>query len=64
MAKKDTCEKTHEVYTPLKTRRGIIRFRLGCGVANDKGEVEVTLIGSPINGKLIVAPITAREPRG
>ncbi len=58
MANND-CKSTHEVFTPLDTRRRAGRFKLGCGVQNDKGEIEISLIGSPINGKLIVVPIEA-----
>lgn len=57
MANKDTVT-THEVFTPIKTRRGTLRFRLGTGVENSKGEIEVELMGSPINGKLVIIPIS------
>ncbi len=63
MANKDSA-KTHEVYTPIKTRGGTIRFKLGTGIENDKGEIQIELIGSPINGKLVVAPIdTSKDER-
>jgi hypothetical protein len=62
MANRDSA-KTHEVYTPIKTRRGLIRYKLGNGIENAKGEIEIELIGSPINGKLVVAPLSKTEPK-
>lgn len=58
MANRDS-KATHQVYTPIETPHGLIQFRLGYGVQNAKGEVEITLIGSPINGKLVLVPIQA-----
>ena len=63
MATKDSA-KTHEVYTPIRTQGGTIQFKLDTCIENDKGEIQVELIGSPINGKLVVVPIdTSKDER-
>jgi hypothetical protein len=63
MASNPHPEPTYEVFTVRQGgRKASRRFRLGCAWPGENGEIQVALVGSPINGKMTLVPID-RSPR-